>query len=772
MPYSLDLRCVEAKKAYALGANFRGVNPEGDEVGFTSCYMTKNGRPFFGVSGEMHFSRVREDEWEDSIVKAKMGGINILTTYVFWNVHEEIKGKFRFDGCRNVRRFIELCQRHGMMVIVRIGPFAHGEMRNGGLPDWLYGMPFEVRDNSQEYFFYVRRLFRELNGQFDGLYYRQGGPIVGTQIENEYMHSAAGWEITTGTSEEILNGGHDGTEHMLAIKRIAVEEGIVTPFYTCTAWGGAIAPVEEMLPLWGGYAYQPWLFHDGPGEHPLTPEYIYRRNHDNAVPATYNFEPRYAPESMPYACCEMMGGMFNSYPYRFQLPYESIDALANIKLGSGCSMLGYYMYRGGTTPAGERTPFLNEHYTPKRSYDFQAAIGENGQTRPSYFRLKRLHSFCETFADRLCLTRTVTPEYMEAMEPGDFTKLRFCARVHEDGGFVFLNNFQDHASMPEILNESVTLQLPGEEIAIRDISLVGGENAILPFNLDMGGAKLKYALAQPITHMDANGETCWFFFAPEGMKPCYAFDADTVGETDGCSGVRENGLMICRPDPQETSGFTVTTPSGTMRIVTLTARDSLRFTRIGIRGRDYAFLSDGTLLWDGETLKIETCEPEISVLAYPGDILDGLRRMENAEPENTADGMFAGWRICRAAPRREIIPRQVGPSRFVLDIPEACLCGHKRAELHADYTGDIGHLFIDGELISDNYCNGATWVSRLDDQAEALKKAPLTLYITPLRKNAKVSVNAMAARLETSDGAFVQLDRLTLVPVDDIVLPV
>ena len=260
--------------------------------------------------------------------------------------------------------------------------------------------------------------------------------------------------------------------------------------------------------------------------------------------------------------------------------------------------------------------------------------------------------------------------------------------------------------------------------------------------------------------------------ATEGMKPRYAFDAATVSAVNGCACSIQNGMWVCMPDHKATNGFTVTTERGALRIVTLTARDSLRFTKIHIHGKDYAFLSDDTLLWDGETLKIETSQREVSVLAYPGDILNGLRRMENAEPEKAADGMFAGWKIRHAAGRKEIIPRQVGPSRFVLDIPQTCLCGHKRVELHADYAGDIGHLFIDGELIADNYCNGAAWVSRLDDQAEALKKVPLTLYITPLRKNAKITVNAMAARLETSGGAYAQLNRLTLVPVDDIVLPV
>lgn len=771
MSYSIDLRNVSSKNIYPLGAKFHGINPSGEEIGFTNYYMTKNGKPCFGITGEMHFSRVREDEWEDSIIKAKMDGLNILATYVFWNVHEEIRGKFRFDGNRNIRKFVELCGKHNMSVIIRIGSFDHGEMRNGGMPDWMYGMPFEVRNNSEGYFFYVRRLFRKLHEQLNGLYYSQGGPIVGTQIENEYMHSSAGWEITTGTSNELLNGGQDRETHMLALKKIAVEEGIVTPFYTCTAWGGAMAPIDEMVPLWGGYAYQPWLFHDGPGEHPMTPEYIYRDNHNNAVPKTYNFEPRYAPEERPYACCEMMGGMFNSYQYRFQLPFESIDAMANIKLGSGCNLLGYYMYRGGTTPTGERTPFLNEHYTPKRSYDFQAAIGENGQTRPSYFRLKPVHYFCNTFADLLCQTKTVVPEYMEAMDPGDFSKLRYCVRIRGNSGFVFLNNFQDHAEMPDIAAESITLLLPDEDITILDISLAEGENVILPVNLDLDVALLKTATAQPVTKIDADGMSCWFFFPPKGMTPVYMFDAATVKNIDGCDYTIESGKLICRPDPDATSSFTIVTGHGELRIVTLTRADSLRFSKINIHGRDYAFLNDGTLLWDGENLKIETRDAEISVMAYPADILKNMDQMKKAALTEECCDVFRGYCIHRSAEMEDLSPRQVGPSRFALDIPAEKLTGHKMVEIHVDYTGDIGHLFINGELIADNYCNGATWVSRLDDQAEALREAPLTLYITPFRQNAKIQVSGMAARLESSDGVYAKLDKITLVNVDDIQIP-
>ena len=114
--------------------------------------MIIGGKPFLAISGECHYSRVPEDQWEDTILKMRAGGVNVVATYVFWNVHEEVEGHFRWDGRRNLRHFIELCQKHGLYVILRCGPFDHGEMRNGGLPDWLYGKPFDVRSVNEGFF--------------------------------------------------------------------------------------------------------------------------------------------------------------------------------------------------------------------------------------------------------------------------------------------------------------------------------------------------------------------------------------------------------------------------------------------------------------------------------------------------------------------------------------------------------------------------------------------------------------------------------------------
>src|SRR5690606_24148348 len=197
------------KDIYPANTTLGGTNKNGEDIRFTNYYMLRNGGASFGSCGEFHYSRNHCEQWEDEIIKMKMGGINIIATYIFWNHHEEEQGKFVWEGNKNLRRFIELCGKHAVNVIIRIGPFDHGEVRNGGLPDWLFGRPFELRANDEEYLVFVKRLYTEISHQVQGLLFKDGGPIIGTQLENEHQHSAAPWEMTTGTSNEWVTGGND-----------------------------------------------------------------------------------------------------------------------------------------------------------------------------------------------------------------------------------------------------------------------------------------------------------------------------------------------------------------------------------------------------------------------------------------------------------------------------------------------------------------------------------------------------------------------------------
>src|SRR4051812_18070347 len=187
---------VPEMKVYSNHLKLGGTNTKGEKIDVNNYYITVNNKPFIPITGEFHFSRYSSQYWDESIKKMKAGGINVIATYVFWNMVEENEGQFNWSGDRDIRKFVNLCKKNNVYCIVRIGPFAHGEIRNGGYPDWLLGKPLQIRSNDPTYLFYVERLYNEIGKQLDGFYYKNDGPIIGIQIENEYQHSAAPWGLT------------------------------------------------------------------------------------------------------------------------------------------------------------------------------------------------------------------------------------------------------------------------------------------------------------------------------------------------------------------------------------------------------------------------------------------------------------------------------------------------------------------------------------------------------------------------------------------------
>ena len=168
-----------ALRREALPEHFVGESASGRSIGFDSLGLVKDGEPLFGVSGEIHYTRLSPEHWEEALYKAKAGGVNVISTYVFWIHHEETRGNFDFSGRRDLRRFVTLCRKHGLYCILRIGPFCHGEVRNGGFPDWLYGMPFRTRSTDEGFLRCVRRLYQQIAAQVRGLLFADDGPVIG-----------------------------------------------------------------------------------------------------------------------------------------------------------------------------------------------------------------------------------------------------------------------------------------------------------------------------------------------------------------------------------------------------------------------------------------------------------------------------------------------------------------------------------------------------------------------------------------------------------------
>ncbi|WP_201307527.1 beta-galactosidase [Companilactobacillus farciminis] len=765
--HSIDLR-NQVNDIHPALPQLHGKDPQGNEFSFTNHYMVRDNHPFFGICGEFHFSRYNCDEWEDELIKMKMGGINIIPTYVIWNHHEEIKGHFDWTGNKDLRRFILLCKKHNIDVILRIGPWDHGEARNGGYPDWLYAEPLVPRSNDKRYLMFVKKLYDEIGKQVHGLFYKDGGPIIGIQLENEFQHAGAAWEITTGTSNEWIPSGSDGNEHIKTLKKLAKEAGMIAPIYTGTGWGGAVAETDTVLPLWGGYAFWPWIFYDKTvKEHPATPEYIYR---DYRYP-TYNFDPKYDPKEVPYAACEMGGGMTVFYSYRFKLPYQSVDAMTNVKVASGCNFVGYYVFHGGSNPRGIKTPYLNEAATPKISYDYQAALGEFGQARPSYYRLKRQHYFFTTFQDDFCKMETVLPEGAEDIKPEDTKQLRYSVRQKDGSGYVFINNYQDHIETTDKKNESITLNLDNEELRIPNkggFDIDKEESCILPFNLNLNDILLKTATVQLITKLEKNNQTNYFFYQPKGMKPELVFNKETVKDIKLTAGKidQENGTIIVHPDSSQMTKLTLINQNDkVINLYVLTNEQSLSFWKFNFNDEENILFASSELLVDENGLRFESEDNEIDITAIDGLISDTLL---NKLPVISDDDLTTTYKLSTAKVSPKFSEEHVTDGKVILNIDTNDLIKDsiKDLRLKVDYQGDIGYAFYNDELINDNYANGRTWEIGLKRNLNIGHDEQVYISITPIKKGQEIkSDSPMAARSEVDSGEIMELENIALTPV-------
>ncbi|HEU4409062.1 MAG TPA: beta-galactosidase [Polyangiaceae bacterium] len=102
-----------------------------------------DGRPTLIIAGEYPYYRDRPDRWRAKLQAIRAAGVEVVTCYVPWRHHAldvpvGAPPQFCFasvDDNRNVVRFLELAHELGLRVIVKPGPFVHGEIQLGGLPD-------------------------------------------------------------------------------------------------------------------------------------------------------------------------------------------------------------------------------------------------------------------------------------------------------------------------------------------------------------------------------------------------------------------------------------------------------------------------------------------------------------------------------------------------------------------------------------------------------------------------------------------------------------
>lgn len=625
--------------------NMGGKNPKGEEINVTSRYFTRNGKPWIGVMGEFHFSRYSRENWHRELAKMKAGGITIVSTYLFWIYHEEIEGKMDFGGDNDIRAFIEECKDVGLDVVIRIGPWAHGECRNGAFPDWLLKKDYKLRDNNEEYLAVVKKWYQSIYNEVKGLFYKDGGNIIAVQIENEFV---------------------DNAEHLAKLKEIAVECGFIAPIYTVTGWNsasGAKIPVDEVVPVFGGYCEAPWENHMN--RLSPSPHYFFNRmRNDSAIGTdliakTQSDGWQLPYERYPFATCELGGGIEVTHHRRPIIKPMDIYAVSLVKLGDGNNLVGYYMYHGGTNKIGELSTFNETKATgypndyPILSYDFQAPLSEYGEVREQYGLLNMLHMFVNDFGEEFA--PMIAVDSANSVAADDTNSLRYGMRTNGKSGFVFVNHYQRLTELADIENAVIS----AGNVEFTPIDVKGEVSFFMPFNMKMGDSVLEYATAQPLCKC---GET-YFFAEIPNIKAEYKFSKGSA-----------NIVTV----PFENAKY--------MRKLNGTVYIGGGCNLYEENGQIHS-VEDGEYIcqkWNGsefETVKIVQSAKQSNV---------EITGVENApfEPKYKEELCIGG--------ERELTWKKINVDG-----------GYGFAEI--DYVGDVAQIYADGELVADDYYYGKTW---------------------------------------------------------------
>ncbi|MBS3762614.1 MAG: beta-galactosidase [Planctomycetes bacterium] len=103
--------------------------------------MEVNGNRSFLFSGEVEYWRLNPKYWEVVLDRLIETGMEWVSSYVPWRVHEQGRHDYDLEGKTNprlnLRAYLELIREKGLKMYFRPGPLIVSEMAAGGYPQWL-----------------------------------------------------------------------------------------------------------------------------------------------------------------------------------------------------------------------------------------------------------------------------------------------------------------------------------------------------------------------------------------------------------------------------------------------------------------------------------------------------------------------------------------------------------------------------------------------------------------------------------------------------------
>ncbi|WP_334149395.1 glycoside hydrolase family 35 protein [Microbacterium sp.] len=307
--------------------------------------IIREGAPHRILSGAIHYFRVHPDQWEDRLRRLAAMGANTVDTYIAWNFHERTEGDARFDGWRDIERFIRIAGEVGLDVFVRPSPYICAEWSNGGIPFWLSGRVDALRTSDPAFLAAVDAWYDRLIPLLVPLQAAHGGSIVAVQVENEYG--------SFGSDHAYLAHLRDGLRSRGIVEMLTTADGITADMIEHGSVPGAMT-----------------TFTFGTG----VADAVELRREGEAL-----------------MCSELWGGWFDHWGERHHVrSATSMGGTVGELLAQGGSV-SLYMAHGGTNfglwNGANHDDVLQPTVT---SYDSDAPIGEDGTLNPKFHALREL----------------------------------------------------------------------------------------------------------------------------------------------------------------------------------------------------------------------------------------------------------------------------------------------------------------------------------------------------------------------------------------------
>lgn len=441
-PRHIAVLCLTAV-LHARAALAQPGSPIGDDIfpGTTSAAqkavsydgtgMHINGRPTVIVSGTVHYARVPRAMWRDRLLRLKRAGMNTVETYAFWNYHEPREAQWDFRGEKDFGAFLDTAKSVGLYVIARIGPYVCAEWDSGGYPVWLRFRPGVE--------------VRKENPQFERYAHRWMEKIFAI-VNPRQIHRGGSVILVQLENEHPLGWGTvmpNGYFTRLRDKALAL--GLEVPHFMSGLHHG----------------------HDPAGDQ--------------------SFDP--GTRKSPWLSTEFWPGWFDFYGALTPKLLADYDRNTWKILAFGGAGWNYYMFHGGTNWGAWNDNDL------AASYDYGGAVGEAGDLRPIYYRMKRAGLFAQGFASVLVGSRNADREFADVT--GD-RRLRVFARKGPRGAVVFVDNPSSETVTTSIKGGGSLTLAPGEIVPLlRDVVV------------SVGGARVASSVGRALT-LARNGKTSTF----------------------------------------------------------------------------------------------------------------------------------------------------------------------------------------------------------------------------------------------------------------------